>query len=683
LNSARRHSSSALVVCCWAALSLLSGCSEDSTGPDPAPGSLGGFVLDPANDAPVIGAVVTVESTSKDSSKVTRNTQTDSDGEYRFTELEAGDYRLTVDPTQILVSPQNTDLVHVAFASVVRVSAGSEVRVDVESPIVKVSDGVELVPGEETVVEPTGIPGLRIVIPADAATFPAGLPTNTLHAIELDYDDGPRPVHANIVPQVMIQILPEGIEFDPPAEIVYPDRDASPAGQDYVYFHFDSESDDWETDGPATSDGTQLVPATATRARRSGTHFVSCAAQRVTGVVHDQDTQPVAGARIALEARVHVAAREADLFPMDPILSVVTDASGRFSFEEIYASELNLRGELATAATVGRLEGIEPRFADGSGTIDFGELNMELQALTYFTLAGSVRGLNGFPAINVSVGWESSPIVKRRESQSTTGADGKYEMEVVAEPASEIWVWAYDEVNFLGGISSVVVPELSESGTLVEVDVDLCLETWGASPTLCGYAGTWSLSAERLSRTLRYESCDGEATLELPVWELLQLIDGVLTVNVLEAEPHVSSYTRVGGSGPSGLNPANLVGVYASEDRREILALYPSGRLHQLRSFFPGRGSTQYGSYSIDGSELTALYRYNDGDDGPPPGSEAQFDWARLGNELTLSPQAESHNYVSCPAAPDFGGIENLWLSSDDGELGLLFYAGEFAAVGD
>jgi len=163
------------------------------------------------------------------------------------------------------------------------------------------------------------------------------------------------------------------------------------------------------------------------------------------------------------------------------------------------------------------------------------------------------------------------------------------------------------------------------------------------------------------------------------VIDVLSLVDGVLTMEVVENEvPEQVSFTRVSGSGPSGVSSTNLVGVYSAEWDNSYLAIYADGTFTWIEADAQF-GTLQSGTYSTTSTQITANFLHST-DPTMPPGTYT-FDYTVSGDVLTFVDPEGDDAFARCDHGPN-SGVEGNWTNTSGGAFNLILYRGEFAGVG-
>jgi len=662
-----------LVAALFLSISVISGCGDDSSGPDEDPtGSLTGRVTEPQSGAPIEGATVSIAPVS---AKKASTTQTDSNGEYWFTDLEPGNYFVTVDASAVIVDSGNPDLGYAPTTREVNIVAGREASNDIFTPIVDESEDTPVNPGEATVLEPESIPGLRIDIPADAVTFPDGS-SNNLNVVELGFNQGPTALDDGFAPTLMIRILPEGTTFDPPATISWPNRSEMGGGHRFEQFSHDGSG--WVSDGGASANGESILADNETTVSEASSHFVVCDETTAEGGVLDGSESPVAGADITLLARVHPFG-ESMTVPLEG-LGATTDAAGEFSIAGVHACRISFGAEYVSSEAYGYIEQTEPVAASESGTTDLGSWIMEMTTQTHVDVEGIVRRVDGSPASGVYVGWYDPNSPNKQPLSNITDENGAYGIEVFYDPGAIIRIQAWDESTGEHGQIEMTVPPLSESGSTVNAaDIYICNDDL-RDP--CGEWGTWELSGSTLMITLNEMVC-GQVETDAMEINVISLIEGALTIEFEENEGTVeATMVRVQGDGPTGISTGNLPGIYATPDASLIVGIYSDGSMNAWSAEGDNSFQAQWGVYELNGGSVDVDFLFSNEEGGPQAGTSMTLDWERDGDTLTLDMgQGGTEIFEACDNGPDDGGFENAWTGGSSGDLSLVFYDGEFAAL--
>jgi protocatechuate 3,4-dioxygenase beta subunit len=662
----------------------LTGClggSEDPSGPEVMNGTVSGRVIEPASGDPIVGAMVTLASVGGQKTRIaaTSTTTTDENGEFWFLDVTPGDYVLTVDASAVVVDPTNPDLEYADYSTQVSVGAGQTTSADGYAPVVDVSQSATVTPGQPTVLQPEGIPGLRIEIDADAVTFPDGSHGGDLNVVQLGFDQGPAPLPHAMVPAMMIKIVPEGTTFDPPARIQFPNRDEAPQGRAMELFSFDLTGNAWTAEGGATSLGDVVASNSGVGIDVASTHFVVCNAHTVIGRVVDQSEVGVANATVKLWALVNPFGHGSDLVPLEGT-STTTATDGGYTFSNVRACNVSVSAVLDTPEGFGEIEPGDPIQAGAEGTTEIGTRVMEVVTETRFAVAGTVRLADGTPVSGARVEvFDPSGSGTAQQWLTESGVEGHYEFaEVTGDPGQQLGIYAYQASSNLGGEMMFQVPELSQSGTLLTVDITICNNP---EAVLCGEWGTWSVAGNTM-QVVSYEVVCGETQVDEEQMTLLSLVDGVLTLQMEEnGQMETVVFSRVQGSGPSGISAANMVGIYADGFDEAYLALFADGTWSWIDSSSE-QPSLQHGTYTATASQITVTFLFSTEPDTPT--EPYTFDYILSGDTMTfINPGEENDVFERCEHG-FASGAEGVWgttHSNNDG-LNLIIYRGEFAAAG-
>ncbi len=633
------------------------GCSSDDDPAGPTTGTVSGRVTEPRSGSPVVGAAVTISPAAKRADSAV----TDASGDFTIADVEPGNYTLVVDASAVVVDTGDPSLEYASFSRQITVRAGENTATDVAALVVDTDDESNVLDGSATTLNV--LDGLIIEIDADAVTFPGGGTEGTLNAVELQFDTGPAPLGAGFATSFMFQIVPTGVTFDPPARVIQvPSRDGLATGQAAELFSYNGSA--WVSSGGLTQNGS-LQGDTGTDLDESSTHFVTCMPHTVIGRVLDSTETPVSGAAVQILAEVFPFAD--DILPLVSLsgMTATTGADGTFSVAGVRACRVSFSASLDTPGGFGVVEPVDVQVA-GDTTTDLGNGFMELVTQTTFTVAGTVRDVDGTPVVGAFVNWFDPSFQPRKGEEIRTDDFGRYSFGLTSDPGRTLGVFVFDSETNATGEAEFTVPALTAQGSTVTVDVTICDQD-AIDP--CGMCGTWTLSGSTFSVTLTQSEC-GVPITETEDITIVSLQNGVLTIEVEdEGEFNTLVLTRIQGDGPTGITSNNLPGLYAFTDEGEdqFVAIYANGTICVYGGF-----ADVAGTYVDNGTSVAATFN----------GSTEDISYTRTGNSLSILPPGSEQPevYDECPNGTDLGGIQNAW-SEVESDATLVFYAGEFFRI--
>ena len=679
-----------IVIGLLAASSILAlgGCEEDSDSPgdtmpgDVTMGDLRGAVLDNRTLEPIVGATVTAHTTDERRAALHGAASTDAAGRFLVEDLPVGDYDLIVDATGIFPEDGNDDIHYTDIVLHATVVAGAVV--DIEHPVflprIDESRATQVDVGAPASVQPVDLPGLAMDIEADAATFPNGEGMGRVSIVDIPIDRAPMSMPPATAPALLISIQPAGTTFDPPAQLRLPNAEGLPAGYQLDILSMDPDDGEFKlaARGQVSQDGQTIEPIPGTGAggiTAASWHAPICDAHVVTGRVVDAKGTPVAGATVKILSGFNSATGR----PVEvPGGRGVTGADGTYSIPDVRVCEIRI--EVVASGSggtgVGRFD--DGLFADTDGTTDVPDIVVNLASgIVAYTLEGFVR----FTDDTVVPGAQVFFFGQGRGLQSAVAdAAGQYTLsDILGFPGEDGFVASSSPDESALGQAIYTVP--SSSGTVM-VDVTLCTEDdfLNTCPVT-----DWELDGtDLILQAIGALPCTGDFD-DTPEIEVLGLTNGVMQIMVQDNDgDETLTFERVGGSGPSGISSANLVGVY-----RQTAAEPPSDDIRLISLFANGDfgvvdtsddddpGDYEAGTYTTSGNQITVTPTYSS--DGP---LDDPFTATFTANSTTFTVDdgKEVQTFTRCESTAG-SGIQGLWLSVSDDEANVLMIGdGEWAS---
>ncbi|WP_444919040.1 thrombospondin type 3 repeat-containing protein [Microbulbifer sp. JMSA003] len=228
--------------------------------------SISGIVMD-NQDTPLPGVTVRVDGT-------TREAMTDSEGQFKITEVPAGPVHLIADGSTTTVEGEYPALAY----NLVTVSGVDNplsapiymVKLDTENAVWAGKEDVELTLPE--------VPGFKLEIPAGSVTFPDGSREGYISATVVNSSKVPMVPPNGMQPQFIVTIQPTNAMFDPPARLTLPNVDGHTPGAQVEMFSFDHDLEEFVAIGLGTvsEDGTTIKSNPGVGVVKAGWH---CGAQ--------------------------------------------------------------------------------------------------------------------------------------------------------------------------------------------------------------------------------------------------------------------------------------------------------------------------------------------------------------------------------------------------------------------
>ncbi len=171
-----------------------------------------------------------------------------------------------------------------------------------------VANATPIPPDQPAMVATPRIPGLEMGVAAGNAVFPPGVPEE-IHITQVANSRIPMPLPDGTQSRLVVTIQPEGLEFNEPAPISFPNVDGLEPGERTVIYSFDHDVGAYVSVGTATvtDDGQSIVSDPGSGIRKAGWHAVTtlidCNNSIATYQVSYPDGSPAAGASVTVQGQ--------------------------------------------------------------------------------------------------------------------------------------------------------------------------------------------------------------------------------------------------------------------------------------------------------------------------------------------------------------------------------------------
>ena len=223
-----------------------------------------GLVLDNSNQ-PLPGVEVKIKGNSFN----TRETVTDRQGLFTFTQAPVGTVHLVLDGS---TSSREGEWPHLMFELVTISGQENSVGMPIYFPKVDYEGGKIAGEDKTVVIGMRDVAGAEVIIEPNSMTFPDGEKSGRVMFTQVQTDKVPMPAPNGSRFDVAWTLQPAGIHFHPPARVSLPNTFGGDAGEEMEMFSFDHDLMEWVSIGPGvvSDDGAKITSRLGHGIRHSG-----------------------------------------------------------------------------------------------------------------------------------------------------------------------------------------------------------------------------------------------------------------------------------------------------------------------------------------------------------------------------------------------------------------------------
>jgi Glucodextranase, domain B/Carboxypeptidase regulatory-like domain len=224
---------------------------------------ISGVVLDNTN-LPIPGVSIRIDQTS-------RSTQSDSRGQFSFTNAPAGYVKLIVDGSTAQ-RPGTWPMLE--FIMYTNPGQNNTVGMPIYLLPIDVTRGIQVTETTGGTLTIPELPGFSLKVAPGSALFPSGSRAGTISATLVHNDKVPMTPGFGQQPKFIVTIQPPGVHFDPPAALTMPNVDGLKPGEVTEMYSFDHDLGQFVAigTGAVSEDGTTIVSDAGVGIIKSGWH---------------------------------------------------------------------------------------------------------------------------------------------------------------------------------------------------------------------------------------------------------------------------------------------------------------------------------------------------------------------------------------------------------------------------